>query len=158
MVGLTGPDGQAAHDEVAYQPQHPTPAVEAACPGVVVSADGTEARMERPGPSDEDDLIIVWRDELRTSAGPGPIFGSDDNPPVPGSSSTHSAIVGSLAPAPTDDPRLTERALDQETVAHPSTVQPWGPGGSVSASGDVDRPRPGRGVAGTPRAGSVPVP
>ena len=118
-VDLTGPDGHAAHYEMVYQPEHPTPALEAAYPGGVVSADGTEARMERPGPSEGEDLIIVWRDGLRISAGPGPIFRSDDNPPTPVSSSTLSAIVDSLAPAPADDPRLTEHALDEDTVAHP---------------------------------------
>ncbi len=118
-VDLTGPDGQAAHYEVDYQPEHPTPALEAAYPGAVVSADGTEARMERPSPSEGEDLITVWRDGMRISAGPGPIFGSDDNPPAPVPVNVLAAIVGSLAPAPADDPRLTEHALAEETVAHP---------------------------------------
>ena len=29
------------------------------------------------------------------------------------------AIVDSLAPVPADDPRLTEHALDEDTVDHP---------------------------------------
>ena len=122
-VGLSGPDGLAANYSVDYQPEHPTLALEAAWPGVVVSADGTEARMARPGPAEEDqigeDQIMVWRDGLRVSAGAGPIFGSGDNLPEPVPFSVLSAIVDSLAPVPADDPRLTEHAFDEDTVEHP---------------------------------------
>ncbi len=47
-VDLTGPDGQPVHYTVDYQPEHPTPALAAAYPGVVVSADGTEADLSEP--------------------------------------------------------------------------------------------------------------
>lgn len=85
----------------------------AACAPLATPADG------RGRASEGEDLIVVWRDGLRISAGPGPIFGSDDNLPTPVSSSTLAAIVDSLAPVPTDDPRLTKHALDEDTVDHP---------------------------------------
>ncbi len=118
-VDLTGPDGRAAHYMVDHQPEHPTPALQAAWPGVVVSPDGTEARLERPGRRDGEDQIMVWRDGLRISAGVGPIFGTDANAPATVPFGVLSAIVDSLAPAPADDPRLTEYALDEDTVDHP---------------------------------------
>lgn len=118
-VDLTGPDGQAAHYEVDYEPEHQTPALEAAYPGVVVSADGTQARLERRGPSEGEDLITIWRDGLRISAGPGSTFGTATDAPAPVPFSTLASIVDSLAPAAADDPRLTEHALNEDTVAHP---------------------------------------
>ena len=120
-IDLTGPAGQAAHYAVDYQPEHPAPALAAAWPGVVVSPDGTEARMEQRDPDEGEDLIMVWRDGLRISAGAGPIFGTgtdtDAHEPLP--FSVLSAIVDSLAPVPADDPRLAEYALDEDTVDHP---------------------------------------
>jgi hypothetical protein len=118
-VDLTGPGGLAAHYIVDYQPEHPTPALEAAWPGVVVSPDGTEARMERRSPGEGEEQIVVWREGLRISAGAGPIFGTDTDTPVPVPFNVLSAIVDSLAPAPVEDPRLTEHALDEDTVEHP---------------------------------------
>jgi hypothetical protein len=117
-VDLTGPDGRAAHYTVDYQPEHPTPALEAAYPGVVISADGTEARLERPGLADVEQ-ITVWRDGLTIWAGAGPIFGTDTDAPAPVPFSVLASIVDSLAPAPADDPRLTEHALIEDTVSHP---------------------------------------
>jgi hypothetical protein len=118
-VDLTGPDGLAAHYTVDYQPEHPTPALEAAWPGSVVSPDGTEARMEQLTPGEGEDQINVWRDGLRISAGAGPIFGTDTGTPAPVPFADLSAIVDSLTPVPADDPRLTEHALDEDTVEHP---------------------------------------
>ena len=118
-VDLTGPDGRAAHYYVSYQPEHPTLALEATHPGVVVSADGTEARIDRPGLADVEQ-ITVWRDGLTISAGSGPMFGNDtDPPPSPAPFEALTTIVDSLAPVPADDPRLTEHALQEDTVKHP---------------------------------------
>ena len=118
-VDLTGPDGRAAHYYVRYQPEHPTLALEATHPGVVVSADGTEARIDRPGLA-EVEQISVYRDGLTISAGSGPMFGNDTDPtPAPAPYEVLTAIVDSLAPVPADDPRLTEHAFDEDTVAHP---------------------------------------
>ena len=121
-VGLTGPGGLAANYSVDYQPEHPTPALAAAWPGVVVSADGTEARMEQPSAVEEGAAqIMVWRDGLRISAGAGPLFGGThpDTTPAPVPFSVLTAIVDNLAPVPADDPRLTEHALNEDTVEHP---------------------------------------
>jgi hypothetical protein len=108
---------------VSYQPEHPTLALEASHPGVVVSADGTEARIDRPGAA-EADQITVWRDGLTISADPGPKIGNDTDPvpapaPAPAPYEVLTAIVDSLAPVPVDDPRLTEHAFDEDTVAYP---------------------------------------
>ncbi len=118
-VDLTGPDGRAAHYYVSYQPEHPTLALEAAHPGVVVSADGTEARFDRPGAA-EADQITIWRDGLTISSGSGPMFVNTTDPaPASAPYEVLTAIVDSLAPVPADDPRLTEHAFDEDTVAHP---------------------------------------
>jgi hypothetical protein len=118
-VDLTGPAGRAAHYYVSYQPEHPTLALEAAHPGVVVSADGTEARFDRPGLA-EGEQITVWRDGLTISAGSGPMFVNNTDPaPASAPYEVLTAIVDSLAPVPADDPRLTEHAFDEDTVAHP---------------------------------------
>jgi hypothetical protein len=118
-VDLTGPDGRAAHYYVSYQPEHPTLALEAAHPGVVVSADGTEARFDRPGAA-EADQITIWRDGLTISSGSGPMFVNTTDPaPASAPYEVLTAIVDSLTPVPADDPRLTEHALDEDTVTHP---------------------------------------
>lgn len=118
-VDLTGPDGRAAHYYVRYQPEHPTLALEATHPGVVVSADGTEARIDRPGLA-EVEQISIWRDGLTISAGNGPMLSNDTDPTAaPAPYEVLTAIVDSLAPVPPDDPRLTEHALDEDTVDHP---------------------------------------
>lgn len=117
-VDLTGPDGRAAHYAVTYQPEHPTPVLEAAYPGVEISADGTEGRLERPGPVGTE-ALTVWRDGLRISAGAGRIFTTDTDSPQQVPLGVLAAVVDSLAPAPPDDPRLVDDALPEDTVAHP---------------------------------------
>lgn len=117
-VDLDGPRGRTAHYSVDYQPGHPTPALEAVYPGVEVSADGTEARLERPGPGDAEQLI-VWRDGLMIAAGTRHLLGAGTDAPEQVSLSVLAAVVDSLAPVPADDPRLTDHALDEDTVTHP---------------------------------------
>ena len=118
-VDLSGPGGRAAHYYVDYQPEHATLALESVHPGVVVSADGTEARIDRPGDT-EAEQIVVWRDGLRISAGSGPIFGTDTDPAPPQVPyQVLRGIVDSLTPVPSNDPRLTEHAFDEKTVEHP---------------------------------------
>ena len=75
--------------------------------------------MERPGPSEGEDLIIVWRDGLTDLRRPRTDLPKRRQRPRAGPVSVLAAIVDSLAPAPADDPRLTEHAFDEDTVAHP---------------------------------------
>ena len=84
----------------------------------MVSPDGSEARIELRDP-DEGEQLLVWRDGLRISAAAGPVFdaGTDATARIP--ISVLSAIVDSLASVPADDPRLVERAFDEDTVEHP---------------------------------------
>ena len=118
-VDLSGPGGRAAHYDVDYQPEHATLALESVHPGVVVSADGTEARIDRPGDT-EAEQIVVWRDGLTISAGSGPMFGTDTDPaPAQVPYQVLRGIVDSLTPVPSNDPRLTEHAFDEKTVEHP---------------------------------------
>jgi hypothetical protein len=119
-VDLSGPEGRSAHYTVDYQPDHPAPVLEASALGAVVSADGTQSRIERRTPAQEAS-VTVWRDGLRIDAGSGPVFGSGGPTPAadPAPFEVLAAIVDSLAPAPADDPRLTQYALVEDTVPHP---------------------------------------